>query len=348
MPTLGCGEYVAALATRGGGVVFANLEASDVEWGRVGNDTSGAKATLGGDERCRAALRQAAPWSHELILYRDQRPVWVGPITNRDGRTLEARDLSVWLDRRWFRRDLGYVNANLAAVLVDVVDEALRPDRTPRISVLVVARPDVTGTREYRAGQHTFTGDAARELGTSGAEWALVGRTMLVTRRRTRDSGDVPELRDDHLAGDPTVKVNGLLMSNSWGVRGLQPQLTGSADDAVFGLAQNADSVDRYGLLDRIATEDTIRDAASAAAAARARLVATAAPIMQLGSLTLTPTAPVSIDHLLPGALLRIALDDLAQPFRQLVRITSVTASASGGGAEQVDVDVEPVAAVPA
>lgn len=342
MPSLGCGEYVAAIADRGGAVQYADLPIADASWGRVPVDTSEAGVTLAGDAKCARALQSTEPLAAELHVYRDGERVWLGPIVTVNGPALSARDVSWWLDRRMFRRTVTYDRTNLGTILAAVVAEANRTDPTIALGVRIDSLPDVRGDRTYRAGQHMLTGDAARELGRSGANWTVLGRDVVVYRALTTDSADVPELRDDDLLGTPSVTLDGTLMGNTWGIRGHANNVGTSSDDPVYGEATDDPSAARYGAVHRVVQQDTILDDPSATFAARERLRGSATPIVSLGSLTLSDRAPVDPAQLVPGRLLRLRLSQTTVLVNQVVRVANVKMSGDGG-VEKVEVAVEPL-----
>lgn len=343
---LGCGEYVAGVRARGGGDWLSpDARWTEVSWSRSLSDTG--EASMRVDPAwwgCRDLLANANPWEHELVLRRDGVTVWEGPIVAKPARrALSARDLSTWLDRRMIRSTLEFRQVDVATIVQALVAEAMRPDPSPKLGVLA-SEVGILADRSYRAGKHVMVGDEVRELARTGCDWTVTGRVLFVRQPRTRYRVDerLPVIRDEHLATLPDVTVDGVLMVTSQGVRGFDSRLSETADDPVYGLATNAEAIARYGLIDGLVTEDSIRDAGSAAAAAASRLGVVSAPISTIGSLQLAATAPVTIDELVPGNLIRVELDGADQPIRETRRIVSVSVSRSPAS-EDVTVETHPV-----
>lgn len=109
---LGCADnYSAAIHWRGGGQTyiptnFISQHITECEWERRLSSTSAARIVLGKtsmDAACCYQMGQIHPWCHELTIYRDDQLVWQGPILSVAETlgqiTIEARDVTAWLDR---------------------------------------------------------------------------------------------------------------------------------------------------------------------------------------------------------------------------------------------------------
>lgn len=102
-----CTKHSAVITDRGGGQVIARLEnLSEVKWNRLLDDMSYASITL--DEKsCSTQIERLdliEPRRHELVIYREGKRVWEGPLAERQQRggslTLVADDVLTYLDHR--------------------------------------------------------------------------------------------------------------------------------------------------------------------------------------------------------------------------------------------------------
>ena len=348
---LGCGDYRVAVLTRGDLTrPVVEVPWNTIEWGRVLDETSEATVTAGGG--CCDALLAAAvrPWSHQLAIYRGAdgavpRRVWSGPLValrDGDALTFVARDLSAWFDRRRVHTDQIHVAADLATIFEAIWDDALDPDPIEGFT-LDIAPAGVDGDREVLADQYRMAGDELRELGRTGLDWTVIDRVHHVGPEEI-DTPPIASLIDEHLAEPPEATIDGAGQANDWVVTGSG----GGAEGAeVFGTASATPGPE--GLLEAVASEPAILDDTSALAAADNRLARSAAPLRFVRDLQLLDTAPVPIDRLVPGARVRVALENRCIPVRAVLRLTGVRVSVrptDRGVQETVTLDVEPLGAV--
>ncbi|MYR64407.1 hypothetical protein GTY54_52085, partial [Streptomyces sp. SID625] len=67
---------------RNGATVSTANVLTEVEWGRVLDGTSSARALIQPDGDCCARLGNLESWRDRLVIYRDGQYVWDGPVTN--------------------------------------------------------------------------------------------------------------------------------------------------------------------------------------------------------------------------------------------------------------------------
>lgn len=301
--TLGPGVYTAYLQERGGGHPLAELPWSDLRFGRRLDDMSEAALTVpvaaaAADSRCCAALESLKAWKHEISIWRDAEEAWVGVVgrprfTNQEV-SIPARDLFMWMERRVLPTSRSYVETDLGIIFGQYVTDALAADTSPNILQLGPVATGVFGTREVVAAECRRAADELREMGRSGVDWTLVGRTLYV------GGEEVPLLKQLTLTtecfDEPVIESDGLAAAS-------ESIVIGAAGDD-----QHAPIVGRYGDIDPdigvvqvVDQESGIKDDESALAAARSRweMLHT---VPEFVSGVLVPQAPVRFSELIPGA----------------------------------------------
>lgn len=311
MATLGCGPWRAVLQCRGGGQLV------EVPWqhltmGRRVDDISAASVTVTSQglsqlrqrayDDCCGLLATLQPWEHELALWRGGEEVWVGPIQEpefgHDAITIPARDLTAWWERRLLGRDRSFTDVDLATIFEQYHADAMQPDPSPNIH-LVTTPTGVTGTRSIRADAYRRAADELRELARSGLDYTAYGRTVRAGGAVVPAS-DLGMLLTEHF-NQPKLVVHGLLATTRAVVIGGRT----STGTPIVGEAGGGN--DQLGLLEQVATESSILDAASCNAAAATRVDLLEAPDYMTGQLL--AGAPVAFRDLVPGATadLRVA-----------------------------------------
>lgn len=344
--TLGCGRYTAQIRTRGGGgVLFDKLPCTDGTWERVLDDTSQAGANLAGlgrTDECFEAIRDGEPMQYELAVARDGGIVWQGPLGSKqaDGTkgSYAARDLSAWWDRRVLPVDRIYSQTDLAVIFQQLATDAMLEDPSPNISVATTAT-GVLGDRKYLAGQNLYVGPELRSLSKAGVDWTMVGRNVLAGGVVVPTS-PIVLLQDRHLVGPPSVSVDGMSMANRVRVVGVGG---GEGIDPIVGEARDEASIAKYGLIDAVIRDESIRDVVSARAAAASRLALSRVPVPILTQITLDADAPVDVDELVPGALVGCAFTSSGIEVAGEYRIKKVACSFKGAG-ETISLTVMPPA----
>lgn len=347
---LGCGSYTARIVTRGGSMLIAEIPATKLKWSRQLDDTS--QADLETDQRatiaCCAQLGVLRQWRHEYSVMRDGVEVWVGPLAGQpkyayQGAQLKARDLSAWLDKRFIHNTISYVNADLATIFEAYVRDAMSPDPTPGLAV--TASPcGVRGTRSVDAADYKHAGPEIRELSQSGIDWTMIGRVMLAGGLVV-PSTPVATLTDEHFVDPPDVEEDGMAQANRWAVLGAQAHdaVTGqfTSGFAFTGVAESVADANEDGLLEDRVQIDQVKDTQSAYAAAVGRLALTRTTIPIISGGTLTPSAPITIDQLVPGALVNVLLQNTCRPVSGQYRLQTVDVTVAPD--EQVSITLQPM-----
>ncbi|GGZ73327.1 hypothetical protein ACFOOM_00845 [Streptomyces echinoruber] len=341
MAGLGCAaEYHAVIADRGG-AILANLSTvTDVEWYRVLSDASTARVVVEPDLDCCASLGGVRSWRHWLHLYRSGRYVWGGPVLTGEwslGRfEVTAGDLISVLNTRTPHATRAFTDTDLTEIAAWLVDDALAPD-DPGHSVNVLAPAGVSGGREYTedTGQ---SGDHLKDLADAGMDFTVVGNSVLLMPDGW--SARVGLLTDADLPDGLSVSEDGTALATRWVVHG----------DEASGVKGVAGGVHPYyGLIERVVQDTSIKDQASAQAAAQSRLNASLpVPVfIDTQEVTLSPDAGVDVERLVPGWCIDLATTTTCRDISQRMKITGVHVTADGDG-ESVKVQLGPVSTVSA
>jgi len=312
---LGSGDDLrVVLLTRGGQNVIAEINPDEGRFDRRLDDTSelSLTATVGGglDVSCCEALADVYTWATEILVYRDGRDAWVGPVTNaifQHGKvSITASDLSSWWDRRVVG-SMNFTRKDLTDIFVAVSDNAMSSDTSPNI-ILSPTPSGIYGDRNIDGSQYDYARDHLEELGNTGVDWTAYSRTILVGPQEIPVAPYVT-LLDEHFTAPPTIEERGNDKATVVVVKG----------KGVTGVARDNDFALFAGEIVRVFEEPDIEDQASVDDAAQSRVEYLRDPtfITTTRSGALKTTAPITVAELIPG--IRVRLDSQAT-CRKLVR----------------------------
>lgn len=352
---LGCAsEYTVTIHYQGGQRVYTYVDRVEtLKWSRERRKISEATVTIaasGISETCAARLLQLHEWIHEVTVYRDGRAVWQGPIIDKtitvSGSqpiriTLVARDVAKWLEHRILRRTRKLTGTDLSEVGRAAVESALAV-RDPNIVPHIITRPS------GRSVDHTIQAYARKgfdELGdiaAQGVDWTCVGRSIFFDAPAGTKTEPQGRITGDDLIGEVDIESSGedyaslvyaapQAQDEVWqhleGIGGASPYY-GLVEYVVqTSLPYNLDDDGNF----EPQGEDGLNQAQTEAAlkrAAQARHTQMSRPPLVLrtpeGS-RLAPSAPISIDRLVPGVRLDLAIAGRS-PLRvqQAMRLTRV------------------------
>lgn len=327
---LGLGRYDVQVWNRGGTRQIARLnDVTQIEWARELDETSTGKVTCVSDEW--ADLIH--PWMHEIHLFRNRELVWCGPVRDKTYApstgevTLDLRDLFAWMDRRVLHDEIDVEQADMADIFKMVLDSALSPDPSPRISTNLQAagtKLDFYADPEFQK----YAGDYLRELAESGVDFTVLNRTVYI-RGEEMDAKPIGILHESHFAEMPVIKESGevatlLLLTGPGGEFHSHPDFQNTPQ-------KWADHP--YGLLEVIADATTLFDTDDENAvekAAKARYELMKQPQLYVTEATLDKSAPVGINELLPGKRVDIRMQARAIPLMTQYRLQKMSVSVSG------------------
>lgn len=218
MPELGCGENRAFIYDQGGERMIGELTTVvQIQHGRVLSDVSEATIVVGGprDEACCELLGKIEPWRHELVIFRDGKRVWEGPVRNVHSKTgqvvIDARDVLAWADRSIHEG----IDDNLAQPPTFIWASDLA-------SAFLHFDPNVLAFRRFPFGlagdvpihhpvkQYSgYYGDDMRALGKLGVNYTTNGRSIIAWPERIPLGRTLPlETGKDYL-GEVEFVVSG-------------------------------------------------------------------------------------------------------------------------------------------
>ncbi|MFI9591233.1 hypothetical protein [Nonomuraea sp. NPDC052265] len=339
MGPLGCPEtYTVAIADRTGGREYGTVEASALDWSRILDDTSEANITVPyRGEECCELLGNTRTWCNSLTIYRDQKRVWEGPITRiahrGDDTMIAARDVTQWLFRRKIRELLDYTGTNaadLAMIARILIEHGFEPDDPNVLAYLWVTASGIIGERKYAANSG-YVLDHLRELARTGVDFTVLGRRIILTGEGPL--GRLPGLTDEHFVGPLSVIEDGLAAITHATVIGK-------------GVMAEAGGTGTCGLLEFIATEEEIQDAASAKAEANA-LVAAGDPAPVFLEIPddsqLAPEAPIGIQDLIPGVTVPVTSTATCRTIAAELRLLRVRVTFTEADGEKVGITLAPL-----
>ena len=339
---LGVGDDIQVLLlTRGGGSVIAELNPVSGSFTRDVDATSTLEMTgvtsglLG--ESCCDNWDEVYPWNTEIIVYRDGRDAWCGPVTGVEfgyGTVkVTAADLTAWWDRRVLPADLNFVNVDIATIFETVATAAMSTDPVANFNITTTPT-GILGSRTYLQTDYKYANDLLGELAKTGIDYSAYGRTILCGGEQVPADPYVV-LTDEFWVQPPTISARGNDQATQVIVLG----------KGVTGIATaTAAYTNFYGLLVRTFSENEIEDAASAQAAANTRLALLQDQLyIEAGTGGgLKPTAPITLPELIPGIRVRV---DSSASCRQVVadfRLKSVKVGFDGS----VSIDLQPLGTI--
>lgn len=342
---LGCSDYSAWIADRGGRRLLMQLPWTSLEWNRVVDDIGSAKVTLDGKGgRCCGEYADAKPWKHELVLFRNDELAWCGPVTHKsyddDGITLDAQDVMGWTAHRRIHNDLVHTGVDLSTVFNAYVRDAMAVDNSPRLEVQ--ATPcGVVGDRRVLAAQYQIAWNLIDELCSTGVDFTVIGRTVLVGGFEI-EVEPIGTLLDSHIAARSGLEVAGEPMTTDSVVLGDGYGEAGATIVGHWPDQQDLDLIAEYGVHEVVLTEPDAKDAASARARARTNYDLNSSPKLILSGVELEQGAPFDLDQLIPGRVIRTLLVEQCEAIATSYRMTRVTGSA-GPEHDRVSIDFAPV-----
>lgn len=344
--TAGCGTHTADIFDRYGALVAHCNDLTAVVWNRSLNDVSSAQVTVSPSGDCCERLRNVTTWRHKLVIWRNGRAVWEGPIQKvlwqSGGVSIDASDILAWLNRRVPHHDRTFTRTDLTDIAEWLIADGFAPD-DPGHEVMVLGQTGIRGDREYTkdVGQ---TWEHLGDLSDTGLDITAVGSTILLLPEGYSER--VGALSDIDLPDGLGVTSDGATLVTRWVVRG---STTGDGDGEPPGedreIIGEAGGVDPYwGLLERTRDDSSILDNVSATAAAQSWLRATSPEQLYVSTdqVTLSPDAPVDVPLLVPGWCLDVATTATCKAVQQRMKIVGLQVS-EDPTQESVKVQLSPV-----
>jgi hypothetical protein len=328
MATLGCGSHRAYVFRRGGKSMVMELpDPMAVRWERVRDEVSTASVVVPVTPSCCGQLGSLETVTMELHIYRDNEPVWQGPITrlewNIDTVELWATDI-LWVAKHTALSQ-GYTNkypnigrcgARMNWLMKDMTFAKHGDPWNAVAGVRWIYGPDEPRTsKTVNAWSCTTWDDFDAFAEDSGMDYTVMGRSVMFWDVHHRWM-TLPTLRENYLTGPLRVVEYGsefqtrAVVTNGEGQAGVYTQ----TNPLIIG---------KYGYVDSVLTEDESdkeeqNKADIAAWTSRAKSIVDSAPVPPVNVLVpantgLLPEAPYSINSLIPGAWLQVRVDNLCR-----------------------------------
>lgn len=345
---LGCGVYSVYIADRSGDIKIRELPFSSLHWTREQDNVSLCELTLrqvdGGPNCCRY-INGLFPWAYEIGVYRDSERVWTGPVThistNGGDVSITARDKMAWLFRRHVHNEHLYPDpgADLATIFNEIIVDAMAVDNVPNLVPTATATGRL-GARSYYPNKIEKAWEAVDELCRTGVDFTMIDSTMVAGSFEI-PANPIAYLTAQAFADPPDIEIDGMDQANVWyvGPTG-SPGTTGFPFVGFFG-AVDPD----FGVLEDSVVEDKIEDQDSANTAASTRWDLTHDPVINVNGGTLDVSAPMSVDLLVPGTVIRLAYEETCYPLTRDYRLSNVDVKVDVGDgiSEVVEVEFQPV-----
>lgn len=330
------GEYLCVLGARDALTPLAVLNIMDLQWGRVRDDISEAKATVSSKD---AYLSKVDPWNTELWIFRDRERVWSGPVVSdeEDGSkyVINAYDLLITTKRRVLP-DMEFLAEDGSVVFKRVLDEAITPaEYEDQQWLFEFSMAEAYVDMKVDALDFTLAFDKIDDLGRSAVDYTVVDRKVIVGKPR-HDA--VATLDDSAWATSPRSERDGLLMENRSYVKGVAE---GEFD--IYAVVDEFASQGRYPLLAGVLSESDAYSALTIEAAGARRLSTRSFPYPRITGGTLSSDAPITMDRLVPGHVVRLALTDRRLPVVGDYVIDAVKVNYDPEKGEKIELDLSPV-----
>jgi len=349
---LGCARHTAALYDRGGMTRLGPLDTVvDVDWERKRDDMSMAFVRLQGSSwECQKILATAEPNRHELVIFREGKRVWEGPVSQiewgSDYVRIEARDVMYYAYRLIVRSPQDASGYDPKWTLVKYVKEMLttefarREAEDPPINVTPYIRgflsPSAATTSRVRAPYSNTVFEEMDDIARyAGMDYTVVGRSIILSDVHTVFHQTPPTSEADFL-GPVIISSYGLQLATFNAV---------TNGEGEYGVAGGPD--DYYGLWETLYTataeegEELPDDEDVFTRQAESGLVGwNPVPfVVRLpdGS-QLNPNGALSIDDLVPGARIPLRATMTARTFSMMQKLDFVKVHESAGSAEAITI----------
>lgn len=309
------------------------------------------------------------PWSHEIVIYRDGEPVWMGPIfsidetvnqaENTDFIQINARDYLAWVDRRVIHKSLQFggggnplPNYDLVRIARKIVEDAFEPDNIGITPADIPVFPDSgrlgrRTTRQFEAR----SGDELREVARGGIDFTCVGKTIFIKGVRRDPTQPVTELRNRDFQSGIEIRIVGAEAATKGYAVGQPPiDTTDPNAKAPIGIAVAPGTPPTgldpfFGLIEAL-TNSSGTTSDSFLQWMAQELVDENNPPPRTVSVpagaTLSPEANVSIHELIPGRHFKLTIKGTCSSISQYMRLSQMEVTWEPRAPERVGVTFIP------
>ncbi len=339
---LGSGENITiGLYTRGGRTMLTELN-PDKASGNVTRRLNAAgdasfTFTLEADgfDVCCDEFENLYQWATEVIVSWDGEIIYGGPVIepsfNYGIVSFQSTDLSAWFEKTPLP-GLTSSGTTLASLFRRYVDFA-EAENDLNYQAQIVYNNGNTLDREYLTEDYRLISEEIDDLVSAGLDWTFVGRNLLYGDPQISDY--VVTLSDDDWVNPPSLVAAGASQATTVIVKA-QIESTdvdgNTTSTPIVGIATDPIYEAAYGKLVRVFDGgDRVKSVADANLMARNILASIKEPIVvEPGASVLKPSAPVCINELVPGYLVRYETTTACRQFPYLFRISEVNISVNG------------------
>lgn len=332
---LGAGSYeVVATDWQAKRVVWQSTSSAvaSVKWNREKNEVSQAEVEAVVSP---AVADRLEPWLHTLTIYRDGLLVWHGIIVRTVAGSrrvrIAARDGSVFFDRRRVPIGRTWFNHDATQVMRTMVEDACGyQDATGLVDNLAALESRIWVTSTYTPSE-CLVAEAVDDVVKQGLVWCVSSGRLLIgpigAQRRTGI------LSDHHLDGNVTVVKDGMETVTDAHITGKGVWGQWAAEESPLPLLQSLGKAD--GAISQEDCEEVARREVEDASVTPRRL---AMP----SSARLLPTAPVSIEDLVPGVVVPVSSTQTGIRVASDMSVREVSVTADDGG-ESINVTLSEI-----
>jgi hypothetical protein len=378
--TLGCGSYRVFIYDQGGRTPRGEIEPlSSLTFGRKRDDISTCLVyTNGFGSDCCAMYRDLRSWAHELVVFRDEKRVWEGPITRisylPNSVEIEAKDVMAYLYRRIMRQGfndsfqmvdpvtrLPVFQGGVQLGLNTVVDRATRiivnalapwdPNVLPYLTTLT-HHDDARQSRVVEDYTQTAWEQIDDMAATAGLDYTTVGRRIILWDTHWA-IGRLPEMRDKDFNSPPVVTEYGMQLANygavtnGSGVWGAARPLAEPSPFVYYGPVEMLASAydETSAATDESLTHSSRQALINELSGQARRNIAGRWPtplvVRVPDNSTLSPNVGVGFEQLIPGVWIPLRSTGTCREVAQWQKLDSVTVTVGENG-EQVQVVMSP------
>lgn len=298
------------------------------------------------------------PWAHELALYRDGDLVWQGPVFSVDETVrpdestdhiqVTARDFLGWLDRRTIHSDIYLNNTfyDLSTVAERIVRDAFAPDDPGVLAHLRVTPSGRKGKYSVRKWE-ARCGDELREVARGGLDFTAVGRAIIIGSPKRNESINTITLRAKDFQSGIEIRIVGAEAATAGVAVGEHPtNSSGVPIDNVPPKKRYYGGKDPFfGLIENWTQSESVKDEEFLLWIAKQKVAEGNPPPMTLSipaDSGLSPHAPVSIKHLVPGTYFTVLISGTCRTLSQYMRLSHVRVAWEAATPETVGVTFIP------
>lgn len=380
-PPLGCGNSRVFVFDRGGEVMRGEITPlTTLRYGRLRDDISSATLFVNGfGKDCGALLSELRCWMHEIVIFRDGKRVWEGPITRitaEPGQVeIEAKDVMGYLYRRIMRQGYNDTYRELSNGEKRGGLSVVRRATLTTMNALAYDDPNVLRwvteiAHSDDAIQHRAVPDFAKMAwediddlaANAGLDYTVVGRRIVYWDTH-RPIGRLPEMRDEHFSQPVHVTEYGMQLANFFGVtnnngvygfakpqpqRGHPSAFDGNGQPRYYGWVEQL--VSAYGETEgdegialseaaRVSLEEALTEQAQRGIAPR---WPTPVVVRVPDNATINPDVNLGFDQLVPGVWIPVRAHGTIREVAQWQKLDAVTVEQTGEGGERIMVTMSP------